>query len=388
MSQFSKKKEKFIISSYLGTLNEIKLQLKTNHALNFNRNLTLENNVKTDRSLRNLKKKNLKFNFSELLLAELIVKFLPKSYLENYTIYKNFANKKTSWPNKPKVIFTSNSHFTNDLFKIWSAEKREGKTKFIVGQHGNGYIFPKYSTPYDRDLFSCDKFLFWGKKKFDNKKILNNFNLINIKKKITRKNKNNILMVQNFPNKFQNKLISTEHCLSDVNENIDLQKNFISNLKNDFKSKIKIRLGSYLEKFPNGILQYEREQWDNDEELNIESRNFSIKKSLINTNFVTVNSIISTVFMECLSSNVPCFIISFFEKNMFDKNCYKDFLILKKAGIIHNDPKNFANFVNNNFFKIDVWWNSKQVQRTIRNFNLKYNFSDKSPINTLSSKLN
>ena len=159
-------------------------------------------------------------------------------------------------------------------------------------------------------------------------------------------------------------------------------------MKNDFKSKIKIRLGSYLEKFPNGILQYEREQWDNDDELNIESRNFSIKKSLINTNFVTVNSIISTVFMECLSSNVPCFIISFFEKNMFDKNCYKDFLILKKAGIIHNDPKNFANFVNNNFFKIDVWWNSKQVQRTIRNFNLKYNFSDKSPINTLSSKLN
>ena len=49
-------------------------------------------------------------------------------------------------------------------------------------------------------------------------------------------------MVQNFPNKYQNKLISTEHCLSDIYQNIDLQKKFISNLQRDIKSKIKIRL--------------------------------------------------------------------------------------------------------------------------------------------------
>ena len=64
------------------------------------------------------------------------MKFLPKSYLENYTIYKSFVNNKTNWPNNPKVIFTSNSHFTNDPFKIWLAEKREKKIKFIVGQYG------------------------------------------------------------------------------------------------------------------------------------------------------------------------------------------------------------------------------------------------------------
>ena len=37
--------------------------------------------------------------------------------------------------------------------KFEVAEKREKKIKFIVGQHGNGYLFPKYSTPYDRDIF-------------------------------------------------------------------------------------------------------------------------------------------------------------------------------------------------------------------------------------------
>ena len=73
---------------------------------------------------------------------------------------------------------------------------------------------------------------------------------------------------------------------------------------------------------------------------------------------------------------------------MFSKNCYKDFLYLKKVGIIHNDPKSFASLINKNYYKIDYWWNSKQVQEAIRRFNLNYNFSDKSPINSLSSKLN
>ena len=68
-------------------------------------------------------------------------------------------------------------------------------------------------------------------------------------------------MVQNFPNKYQNKLISTEHSLSDINKNFELQKNFILLLKNEFRKNVKIRLGS-TEKFSNKILDYEREQWN------------------------------------------------------------------------------------------------------------------------------
>ena len=49
-------------------------------------------------------------------------------------------------------------------------------------------------------------FLFWGNKKFANKRIKSNFNLLNINKRIIRKFKKNILMVQNFPNKYQNKV--------------------------------------------------------------------------------------------------------------------------------------------------------------------------------------
>ena len=72
-------KEKFIISSYLGTLNEIKLQLKTNQTIKFNRNLYFENHAKVNKNFRKLKKANIKINSKDLLLAELIVKFLPKA---------------------------------------------------------------------------------------------------------------------------------------------------------------------------------------------------------------------------------------------------------------------------------------------------------------------
>ena len=65
-------------------------------------------------------------------------------------------------------------------------------------------------------------------------------------------------MVQNFPNKYQNKLISTEHSLSDIYKNIELQKNFIYSLRMNLKNVI-VRLGS-TEKFSNKILDYEKEQ--------------------------------------------------------------------------------------------------------------------------------
>ena len=79
-----------------------------------------------------------------------MIKFLPKSYLEDYNNYCYFLNSKKNWPVNPKVILLLIHIFVNDAFKIWLAKQRENKTKFIVGQHGSGYLFPKIFTAYDR----------------------------------------------------------------------------------------------------------------------------------------------------------------------------------------------------------------------------------------------
>ena len=193
-------------------------------------------------------------------------------------------------------------------------------------------------------------------------------------------------MVQNFPNKYQNKLISTEHSLSDIYKNIELQKNFIYSLKNEFRKNVIVRLGS-TEKFSNKILDYEKEQWHFKENVSLETRDVPITKSLNKANFIIVNSIISTVFLECLANNIPCFVISLFDRKMFSQKCFKDFYALKKIGVIHNNSKTFASFINKNFENIDEWWNTKRVQNVIKKFNHQYNFSVKNPISSLATKI-
>ena len=44
----------------------------------------------------------------------------------------------------PKVIFTSNAYSFDDFFKIWSAEKKEKNTKYIIGQHGGNHAMAKF----------------------------------------------------------------------------------------------------------------------------------------------------------------------------------------------------------------------------------------------------
>ena len=383
---FETKDKIFIISTYIGTLNEIRLQYKINGNLKIYENLSLHKSSNVNKSFRNYKISDCLKNSSTKFLRRLVIKFLPKSYLEDYSNYCSFLINKKIWPIKPKIVFTSNSHFVDDVFKIWLANQRENKTKLIIGQHGSGYLFPKYNTSLDRDIINCDKFLFWGKKNFANKRIKSNFNLLSINKKIVRKSKKNILMVQNFPNKYQNRLISAEHSLSDIYKNIELQKNFILLLNNELSNKVIIRLGS-TDKFSNKILNYEREQWNLKEDISFETRDVSITKSFNKANLIIVNSIVSTVFLECLARNTPCFIISLFDREMFNRECFKDFYMLKKIGIIQNDSRNFASFINKNFRNIDEWWNTQRVQNVIRKFNNLYNRSVNDPVSFLANKI-
>ena len=385
---FKTKTEKyFIISSYLGFLNEIKFQKSINNSLNFNQKISINNSFKINTKLRNIKIKDFKNLSQKDFLKLLLIKFIPQSYLENYKEYKIFIEKKLNWEKNPQKIFTSNSHYYDDIFKIWLAEKRERKATLIIGQHGNGYIFPKFSSFFDRDVMCCDKFLFWGKKKFKNKKISQNFNLIMSGKNNFKRNKKNILMVQYYPYKYQNRIISTEHTLSDIEENMNLQKNFISGLKKDLKEKIIIRLGSP-KIFSNDMYEYEKKQWLKFNNFSVFQNRYSpIKKSLKNSSFVVVNSLVSTVFAECLYYNIPCFVISNFNKNMFRTECYNDFLQLKKVGIIQNNSKEFSKLINKNYNNLEKWWNNRKIKKIIRNFNYNYNFKEVNPLEKLKSRI-
>ena len=60
---------------------------------------------------------------------------MPFIFLEGYQSLLLKANK-LKWPIHPKAIFTSQAHFTDDVFKSWAATKVSSGIPLIVGEHG------------------------------------------------------------------------------------------------------------------------------------------------------------------------------------------------------------------------------------------------------------
>ena len=83
-------------------------------------------------------KRRLSINFKadtpfEEFIGSNIMLHIPIAYLEGYFYLKNKAIQKL--PNCD-VIFTSNAHFYNDLFKVWCADRVAINAKLIVSEHG------------------------------------------------------------------------------------------------------------------------------------------------------------------------------------------------------------------------------------------------------------
>jgi len=179
----------FISESYLGFLDELKLNLKLKCIPKF-LNFSVPNDSFVSWENR---KKNLLVNFNssnefEKIFCNLIKNQIPKSFFENFKkIEKNISN--LCLPLKPKIIFTS--HFMQKTIQSrYTAEKIEKfGTKLIQGQHGGVYGQYLFSTIEDHELDVCDQFITWGWTYKQNKKItpigiLKNIKKIKYKKKI------------------------------------------------------------------------------------------------------------------------------------------------------------------------------------------------------------
>ena len=104
-------------------------------------------------------------NKTEKIIKNFLFDDLPIVFLESFNKLKKSVSS-NNWPSNPKIIFTSNSFFLNEQFKYYVMRSLP-KTKYVVGQHGNGY--GEYFThDYLPEYRTCDFFLTWGKGKRKN----------------------------------------------------------------------------------------------------------------------------------------------------------------------------------------------------------------------------
>jgi len=97
----------------------------------------------------------------EVCARALIPHQMPAVYLEGY---RRLVEQAASlhWPKRPCVIWTSNAHSADDVFKVWAAEKVEQRTPLVIGQHGGVYGVARVSSAEDHETAISDAFLTWG----------------------------------------------------------------------------------------------------------------------------------------------------------------------------------------------------------------------------------
>jgi putative transferase (TIGR04331 family) len=312
------------------------------------------------------------------IVANLVFKYMPLSYLENYNYYLSKIFR-INWPKNPKFIFSSSSFFYDDFFKFWLAEKKEKfKTKFISGQHG-GYFFTNkfmFLEKHQNDI--SDSILTWG---YNKKKFKSVFNFKTLNKKIKFDNNGKLLFVHYEVGRFSGahstytRFSYLVYLKDQLNFIRKLNKNILNELifrKYPVNLGWKIDLIHLLKKNQINVLIDKNNKIDD-----------TLKKSRIC--FVNLNS---TVYLETLNLNFPTIIFFNIDNDEINNETRKYLNILKRVGVYFDDYEMAAKKINEIWDDVDGWWFSKSVQNAVHIFCDKFSKrSKKNIINKLYTSI-
>ena len=360
-----RKKQKYLIcESYLGKKNEILLNLSLG-LLPLTVTPRYQFDSIYDENIRNrihlsFKPKN---NFEKFLIDNLI-KHVPLAFIENYKNVLNYVEN-INWPQNPKVIFTSHFIDNKTIGSLYTAEKKEKGAKLIHGQHGGAYgqnLFHWYES-FERSI--SDKYLTWGWKDYDDKKIvpLGILKTLNEIKKIKYKNNNKIIMIIRPKERYSSTALDTrsrgpqlkkyhEDCLKigSLIKNTTISKNLIVRLHERKYGWCEEQLWNT--QFP---------------DIEIDKGHSPVIQTLQKAKII-IYTYNATGYLELMASNFPVLLQWNVNENINRESCNKFFKELEDVKIFHKTPESLTNHlisINNN---VEEWWKSTNTQLAVKNF--------------------
>tara|TARA_B100001093_G_scaffold520456_1_gene616178 strand:+ start:1031 stop:2806 length:1776 start_codon:yes stop_codon:yes gene_type:complete len=360
------KKNKIVLfKTYLGLINELKMNLRYRQFPIFCENKRFEKNI--DNDLRN--ELDLDFNpknLFESFILEDIFKNMPSEFLENYKKIDEYLEN-YYLPENPKLIFSSRSLATDNIFVRYIAKKKEIGCKLIYGQHGGGYGQIDFTWAEDHEIKISDKYLTWGWYKKNNDKV-KSFYLIkdinHFKFQKTNNIKNLCYFLRSRP-KYTGRIDGStgsnqmskyyKDCLNfakDLNEN----DNF--NITPRFhEARFEWNHIGIWKKY-----NFKKFSFTNTESLKYVYKNYDL----------LIYSYIGTGFLESIALNKPFILVSSLLEWPLRKEAVEDFYELEKVNIFFKDndkAKLHLKFIHNN---LHGWWNSDEVIRVKNFFKQKY----------------
>lgn len=353
----------FIINSYLPVGLAVKLQLSLGQFPSFWEQQMVES-CEFDNEIRS----RISFNYSghsgfDLFIRQILSECIPTCYVEGYSEIVDFTAQ-LPWPSTPKFIFTSNNFDTDEVFKVWTAQKVEQGIKYYVGQHGNLYGTWIYHTHQIPEYSTTDKFISWGWGS-GTSHVVPAFVFKTANFPVREKcSGEGILLIERT---IYNRLATYDRHL---NQEIYQQEQFrfVSGLHQDLKSELNIRLSYYTLG-----AWCDKQRWlDFDPTLPYDAGTVPIW-DLINKSKLVVHSYDSTGILETLSLNIPT--IAFFDQFYFDEineEVLPYYELLESVGILFRTADDATKHINEIWDNLDAWWTSPELQDAKNKFCHQY----------------
>ena len=360
----SRRNDAFFLATYLPMLDEMKLHFKFRQVPQYWRavpSIFVSKNCSSRQWVLNCKSNSV----FEKFVRTLIPRQIPTIYLEGYKKLLT-QTKSLPWPAQPKIIWTSNSHSEDDVFKAWAAQKVEQGSPLVIGQHGGHYGIGRWSFLEEHEIKICDCYFSWGWKNPDNQKV-KALGQLKSKQTIKRNNneKNGALLVTCALPRFSYSMYSV-FISSQYLDYFDDQCLFIKHLPQRIRNCFTVRL------FPEDYGWDQEERWrDRFPALKLDNGKSKIE-NIIKQSRLYVSTYNATTFLESFTMNVPTVIYWNPDHWELRDSAVPYFDELKRVGIFHDNPRDAALHVKKIWNNIDAWWLSPEVQDTLKTFTFQY----------------
>ena len=353
--------EYFLITTYLGLKNDLKLQIRLGQFPKLWLPLSAPN-VSPSFNQRNWQLpldtnyiENEEYKAFLALLSYIIPQQIPTIYLEGYHNLLDLINKQ-SWPKNPKAIFDSISIYSNDVFKAWAAEKIEDGVSLIVGQHGGSYGISLWNFVEDHQIAVSNRFLTWGWSDFCNNNVTPVGNFKDFSKKVLPDQRGVALMVGMGIPRYSFYMSSISVSAGQWLQYLNGQFRFVESLPEKLRRSLLVR--PYLQDYGYQQLTRWRSHYP---EIALDDCSQPIIKLLKRTR-IFISTYNSTTYMESLTYNFPT--IMFWNPSHAElrDSAKPYFELLKSVGIFHESPESAALQLTSIWDDVNGWWQSKVVQ--------------------------
>jgi len=298
-------------------------------------------------------------------LFESLITCLPKNYLENYKgIQKIFNGYKYSFEADKILISGARSE---DSFNMWTANKIDSnKSELIICQQGGGPGSDKYNVWQKHDTEICDKYLSFGWK-FKNTKKIDPVGVLNTEISVNDlgssfKNRDSCLLIGYNLSKYSF-LYEGSRPRSPINlDDLNSQMEIYQNLNANIKQKTIIRLKPYFDD------QYSKFLW----EKNFINANISNERNkflnLMDKSKLLITTYNASTPLQSLFSNIPTII--FLDKRFYKVSNQIEYYYdkFKNLGVFFDNTTKAADQVNNVWDNPTEWWSSCEIQKLRKEF--------------------